>query len=109
KHNVPVIHIQHDAGPGSPYDITDRSGGFIEEVAPQDGEQVIIKNFPNAFLQTTLDETLRRLGVEHIVLAGFMTHMCINSTAHGGFNHGYQPTVVAAATATRALSLADGR
>ena len=32
-----------------------------------------------------------------------MTHMCVNSTARGAFNLGYAPTVVAAATATRAL------
>jgi hypothetical protein len=37
------------------------------------------------------------------VLAGFMTHMCVNSTARGAFNLGYAPTVVANATATRAL------
>ncbi len=29
--------------------------------------------------------------------------MCVNSTARGAFNLGYSPTVVAAATATRAL------
>lgn len=32
-----------------------------------------------------------------------MTHMCINSTARGGFSLGYAPTVVASATATRPL------
>ena len=32
-----------------------------------------------------------------------MTHMCVNSTARGAFNLGYAPTVVAGATATRAL------
>ena len=42
------------------------------------------------------------------MLAGFMTHMCINSTAHGSFNLGYAPTVVASATATRALQGANG-
>ena len=43
-----------------------------------------------------------------LVLAGFMTHMCVNSTARGAFNLGYAPTVVAAATATRALPGVDG-
>jgi nicotinamidase-related amidase len=38
-----------------------------------------------------------------------MTHMCINSTAHGGFNLGYLPTVVASATATRPLEAANGK
>ncbi len=32
-----------------------------------------------------------------------MTHMCVNSTAHGAFNLGYASTIVASATATRPL------
>jgi nicotinamidase-related amidase len=34
--------------------------------------------------------------------------MCVNSTARGAFNLGFQPTVVATATATRDLPGADG-
>ena len=43
-----------------------------------------------------------------VILAGFMTHMCINSTARGAFNLGFRPTVVAAATATCDLPDSDG-
>lgn len=105
---LPVFHIQHDGGEGSPYDLTTALGAISEEVAPEDGEHVIVKNFPNAFIQTPLDEALRSRGIENIILAGFMTHMCVNSTAHGAFNLGYQATVVARATATRSLQAADG-
>lgn len=105
---IPVIHIQHDAGPGSPYDVRADIGTISVEVAPIDGESVITKQFPNAFIQTELDAQLKTLGVHNIVLAGFMTHMCINSTAHGGFNLGYAPIVVASATATRDLPSSDG-
>ncbi|SNR80276.1 Nicotinamidase-related amidase [Methylobacillus rhizosphaerae] len=107
--SVPVIHIQHDAGEGSPYDIRARIGQIADIVAPVEGETVITKHYPNSFCATTLDEVLKAQNVKNIVLAGFMTHMCINSTAHGGFNLGYAPTVVANATATRALPGADGK
>jgi nicotinamidase-related amidase len=106
---VPVIHIQHDGGPGTPYDVRAEIGAISDEVAPIAGESVITKNYPNSFVQTDLDEQLKALGVHKIMLAGFMTHMCINSTAHGGFNLGYAPTVVASATATRALEGANGQ
>lgn len=105
---VPIFHIKHDGGEGSPYDLNTALGDIAEEVAPEDGEHVIVKNFPNAFIQTPLDEALRSRGIENIILAGFMTHMCVNSTAHGGFNLGYNPTVVASTTATRALQAPDG-
>lgn len=107
--NIPIFHIQHDGGSGSPYDLTTDIGQISSEVAPKDGEYVITKNFPNSFVQTELDQRLKSLHIENIVLAGFMTHMCVNSTAHGGFNLGYQPTVVASATATRPLQAAHGK
>ena len=106
---IPVIHIQHDAGIGSPYDISADIGAIAAEVAPIAGEKVIVKNYPNAFVETSLDAELKTLGVHHLVLAGFMTHMCINSTAHGAFNLGYAPTVVASATATRPLLSIHGK
>jgi nicotinamidase-related amidase len=106
---IPVIHIQHDAGVGSPYDVSAEIGAICDEVAPIDGESVITKNYPNAFVGTDLDQQLKALGIKNIVLAGFMTHMCINSTAHGGFNLGYLVTVVASATATRPLQAANGK
>lgn len=106
---IPIIHIQHDGGAGSPYDLDTDIGKISDEVAPIEGETVITKNFPNSFVQTPLDEHLKALGVENIVLAGFMTHMCINSTAHGGFNLGYHPTIVASTTATRSLVTPSGK
>ena len=100
---IPVVHIQHDDGPGSLYDIEGESGAIVDRVAPRNGEAVVVKNYPNSFVQTDLDDILKSVDASHLVLAGFMTHMCVNSTARGAFNLGYAPTVVAAATATRTL------
>jgi len=104
----PVIHIRHDAGVGSPYDVTALIGQIADPVAPLAGEMVITKQYPNSFLHTPLEEELKRLGIDSVVLAGFMTHACINSTARGAFNLGYHATIVANATATRDLPAAGG-
>ena len=103
---IPIIHIQHDSGPRSPYDVRAEIGAIVDRVAPRDGETVIVKNFPNAFTRTDLNDRLAP--GSDLVLAGFMTHMCINSTARGAFSLGHRPSVVAAATATRALPGVDG-
>jgi|SRR5271166_1035552 len=100
---IPVIHIQHDAGEGSPFDVRAEIGAIVGRVSPREGEPVIVKNFPNSFVHTDLDERLKAGAAHNLLLAGFMTHMCVNSTARGAFNLGYAPTVVAAATATRDL------
>ena len=99
----PVIHIMHDAGAGTPYDIAAPIGQIADLVAPVDDETVIVKAFPSAFEQTELDAELKRRGIENVVYVGFMTHMCVNSTARASFNRGYANTVVAAATATRTI------
>lgn len=106
---IPVFHIRHDAGPGTPYDVNAPIGAIADEVAPVAGEAVITKHYPNAFIQTDLDAQLKAASVKNLVLAGFMTHMCINSTAHGAFNLGYNVAVVASATATRPLQAANGK
>ena len=101
---APVIHIRHDAGAGSPYDTNARIGQIADVVAPRSGEPVITKAYPSSFEKTNLDAELKRLGVTDLVIAGFMTHVCVNSTSRAAFNHGYRPTVVASATATRSLA-----
>lgn len=100
----PVIHIIHDAGEGTPYDVGAPIGQIADIVAPIDGESVIIKRFPSAFEQTELDWELKKHGVDNVVYVGFMTHMCVSSTARTSFNKGYFNTVVAGATATRELA-----
>ena len=100
---VPIVHIEHDDGEGSLYDIRAEIGQIVDQVAPQGDESVIVKHFPNSFVQTELDDRLKAASARNLLLAGFMTHMCVNSTARGAFNLGYAPTVVASATATRAL------
>ncbi|CDO24726.1 isochorismatase hydrolase [Mycolicibacterium mageritense DSM 44476 = CIP 104973] len=106
---IPIIHIQHSDGPGSLYDIEGQSGAIVDSVAPRGDEPVVVKQYPNSFVQTDLDERLKAVRASNLVLAGFMTHMCVNSTARGAFNLGYAPTVVAAATATRPLAGPDGQ
>ena len=106
---IPIIHIQHDAGVGTPYDVTAEIGAISPEVSPKNGEAVVVKNYPNSFVATPLEAQLKALGIENVVIAGFMTHMCINSTARGAFNLGFKPTVVASACATRSQVGANGK
>ncbi|MFB7544238.1 isochorismatase family protein [Streptomyces zaomyceticus] len=106
---TPVVHVVNDGGEGTPYDIRAEIGAISDEVAPVEGEKVVVKQFPDAFHATGLEETLKGLGVTgDLVVAGFMTHMCVLFTAQGAFNRGYRPTVVSEATATRPLRAPDG-
>ncbi|KOX27167.1 MULTISPECIES: isochorismatase family protein [unclassified Streptomyces] len=106
---TPVVHVVNDGGEGTPYDIRAEIGSPSDEVAPIEGERVVVKRFPDAFHATELEEVLKDLGATgDLVLTGFMTHLCVLFTAQGAFNRGYRPTVVAEATATRPLAAPDG-
>ncbi|GAB3744167.1 cysteine hydrolase family protein [Amycolatopsis oliviviridis] len=103
-----VIHVMHDGGEGSPYDLKEDVGRIHERVAPAPGEEVVVKTAPNSFVGTRLGELVDAAGHQDVVVAGFMTHMCVTFTAEGAFLRGNAPTVVAGACATRALPSVAG-
>ena len=43
---IPVFHVMHDAGEGSPYDVHAEIVQISDQVAPVPGEPVIVKNYP---------------------------------------------------------------
>ncbi|WP_225823919.1 cysteine hydrolase family protein [Streptomyces naphthomycinicus] len=98
-----VIHVVNDGGEGTPYDIRAEIGRIHPKVAPADGEETVVKTKPNAFLDTDLGDLVDAAGNDDVVIAGFMTHMCVAFTAQGAFLRGNRPTVVADASATRPL------
>ncbi|MFE6667573.1 cysteine hydrolase family protein [Streptomyces sp. NPDC057697] len=98
-----VIHVVNDGGEGTPYDIRAEIGRIHPSVAPAEGEPVVVKKAPNAFVDTDLGEHVDAAGNENVIVAGFMTHMCVAFTAQGAFLRGNRPTVVADACATRPL------
>jgi nicotinamidase-related amidase len=100
---APVVHIQHKGRAGGLFDLAARGGAIIDAVRPHAAEDVVQKPLPNAFAQTDLDAMLKQLGRSQIVIAGFMTHMCVSSTARAALDLGYKATVAADAAATRDL------
>ncbi|AXS39114.1 cysteine hydrolase family protein [Breoghania sp. L-A4] len=100
---LPVIHVRHAGAPGGLFDLDGPGGAFCDEAVPRDGEAVIDKSLPNAFAGTDLAARLEALGIRRIVVAGFMTHMCVSSTVRAALDLGFSSAVIGSACATRAL------
>ena len=100
---IPVIHIVHQGRSGGAF--APGSPGFeiASPATPAPGEAVVHKSLPNAFASTDLASRLAALKKGNVVLVGFQTHMCIEATARASIDLGFKATVVASATATRAL------
>jgi nicotinamidase-related amidase len=102
-----IFHIAHKGRAGSLFDRAADRGAIVTELAPLAGELVIEKELPNAFAGTDLKAQLAASGRKNIVLAGFMTHMCVSSTARAALDLGFRTTIDADSCATR--DLPDGR
>jgi nicotinamidase-related amidase len=73
-------------------------------VRPRPGEPVIGKREANAFRDTELLATLRRLGATRLVIAGMQTHMCVEAATRAAADLGFEVTVAHDACATRPLA-----
>ncbi|MDR3684999.1 MAG: cysteine hydrolase family protein, partial [Geothrix sp.] len=102
----PIVHIQHLAArPGATFFLPGTPGAEIHpSAAPLPGEIVFQKHFPNSFRDTPLLEHLRGLEITQLVLAGMMTHMCIDTTVRAAFDLGFQCQLAGDACATRDLA-----
>jgi nicotinamidase-related amidase len=102
----PIFHVQHLAlGPDATFFRPDTPGVEINEsVRPLPGEALVRKHYPNAFRDTGLLEVLQGAGVEEVIIAGAMSHMCVDATTRAAFDFGLTCTVIHDACATRDLA-----
>lgn len=106
----PIFHIVHHTAPGAPiFDPQSQNAQIIESVKPEGSEPIIAKPLPSSFVQTDLDRFIKETGCEELVIAGFMTHMCINATTRSAVDLGYKPTIIGSACATRDLPSPNGK
>lgn len=86
RKGIPCVLIQHIADPSqgpSPFFNEGSHGaeiypGIVEAAADA---PVVIKRFADSFEQTELDATLKRMGVDELLVCGMMTQNCVTHTA----------------------------
>jgi nicotinamidase-related amidase len=103
---LPIVHVKHlSVRPGATFFIPGTPGVEIHpRVQPREGERVLQKNFPNSFRATELEAVLKAADAKELVIAGMMTHMCVDATVRQAADLGYRVTLLGDACATRAQS-----
>jgi len=103
KESLPVFHVRHlSIRPGATFFIPGTPGVEIHaNVTPLPSETVVEKNFPNAFRGTALQNYLDKHKIKNLVVAGMMTHMCVDATVRHAADLGYKITLLGDACATR--------
>jgi nicotinamidase-related amidase len=98
--SVPIIYLQHSGsqngifGKGSP-------GWHIHpSISPRQGEIVVEKHKPDAFCGTLLEQYLNELSVQTLVVCGFVTEGCVDTTVRRASSLGFKIELVGDAHST---------
>jgi len=104
-HDVPVVAIQH-AAPQSDSSVFRKGSKEWElhpEIAARPHDVLIHKALPGSFTGTPLDAWLRERGVDTVVIAGYMTQMCCDTTARQAMHLGFGVEFLSDATGTLSI------
>jgi ureidoacrylate peracid hydrolase len=73
---------------------------IVDELTPQTGDVVLDRTRMSAFNGTGIDNMLRNLGIETLIVVGAWTNMAVEHTARDAADHGYRVTLVEDATSS---------
>lgn len=97
----PVLYTQHDSREAaSPLKLSLPTGAWIDGLEPREGEPIIHKDVNSGFVGTDLELRLRQHGVQRLVIAGFFTNFCVETTTRMAGNLGYDTYLAHDACAT---------
>lgn len=97
--DAPIVHVKNDGARGDP----DEPGtpGWELVFAPLPGEPVVRKDVADAFESNpALADVLRAMGVDTVVVAGLQSEHCVQATAIGALQRGFDVIVPAGAHTT---------
>lgn len=104
--DIPVIAVQHTAPQADSK--TFRKGTAEWELHPRIAREsfahIIEKNLPGSFTGTDLEAWLRERGIDTVVISGYMTQMCCDTTARQALHLGFAVEFLSDATGTLQIS-----
>ncbi|WP_417388639.1 cysteine hydrolase family protein [Gimesia sp.] len=107
---VPVVVIQHAfTDPAKPFFQKGMPGWELHpEVAKRPRDLLLEKSLPGSFTGTELEDWLRERNIDTVTIAGYMTHMCCDTTAREAVHRGFTVEFLSDATGTLPLSNSAG-
>jgi nicotinamidase-related amidase len=108
--HVPTVVIQHhfdDPGMGI-FQQGSHQWQLHPEVAQRPCDLLVHKSLPGSFTHTNLESWLRERAIDTVTIAGYMTHMCCDTTARQAVHRGFRTEFLSDATGTLPLSNTAG-
>ena len=102
---APVIFVQHERA--GDLEVDSPGWDLHERLQVEAGDHRVRKATPDAFLRTGLEEVLAFSGVEGVVICGYATEFCVDTTTRSAAAHGYHVILAADAHTTHDKPHAD--
>ena len=105
----PVIFIQHDGPEGDPLEPFTPGWELVDALDREARDPVIRKTACDAFLETPLLETVRRMKQDRVIITGCATDFCVDTTVRSAASKGLDVSVAADAHTTADRPHLDAR
>jgi nicotinamidase-related amidase len=96
---APVIFVQHETC-NEELQYGSAAWGLVKELNVLDGDHIVRKTTPDSFLKTDLGALLSRLSISRLVVCGYATEFCVDTTVRRAAAMGYNVTLAADAHTT---------
>lgn len=100
KQQKPVIFVQHDQ-PDTPIAYQSEGWQLYRELVTCEGDLYTRKSTPDSFLNTNLKELLEELGIEKLIVCGYASEFCVDTTVRRAAGLGYPVELVSDAHTTQ--------
>ncbi|WP_068717833.1 cysteine hydrolase family protein [Vibrio tritonius] len=84
--SYPVIYIQHEE---QELEVDTPQWQLYEALQPQTDDLFVRKTTPDSFLGTNLQELLQEQGVDRLIICGYATDFCVDTTTRRAAGLGY--------------------
>lgn len=88
--NKKVIYVRHDDGKGTEFEKGTDGWQIYDDVAPNNSEYIVEKEYNSAFHKTGLREYLESKEIDTIILVGLQTEYCMDATLKSAFDYEYK-------------------
>ena len=96
-----IAFTRHDSREAaSPLKLALPTGAQIEGLEFDESDIVVIKDVNSGFLGTSLEIQLRRAGIQRLLVVGFFTNFCVETTVRMAGNLGFDTYLIEDACAT---------
>jgi nicotinamidase-related amidase len=87
--NIPIIYAQHCGSSKSPFEKNSPGWNIHPSIRPSVNDYVIEKRYSDSFRDTALEQVLKQLEINHMVVFGLATEGCVDTTIRRASSLGY--------------------